>query len=460
MLVQKALNTISAKKMISGGDRIIIGVSGGPDSMALLHFLVNNFPKNKFHVCHLNHKLRGKESDRDEMLVRRQCSKLGLKASFLSKDAALYAKRSKLSLEEAGRRLRYEFFNRTANRIRAKKIALAHTADDNAETFLMRLVRGAGLKGFCAIPAKNGKVIRPLIDVWKSEVIEYCQENGLDFCVDSTNMESKQFRNKIRNELIPILWKYNPNIKEVLINTVNMLSEGFDYIETAAQKTLTHRFAGPPLPARPGRALGEGQGVRVSLSKLAKLHPALKTQTVRSCIEKVKGDLKDISYKHVRDILGLKKGQLHLPGGVFAVADNGTLKITIKKPKAQAADRFFERLKIPGSSRTGVKASFAARVPSFAKIGKKEAFLDASKISGDKLIVRSFKEGDSFIPLGMKGHKKLHDLFIDEKVPVHMRALVPIVCDEEKILWVAGLRLDERAKTGRNTKKILRLSID
>ena len=445
MLVQKALNTISAKKMISGGDRIIIGVSGGPDSMALLHFLVNNFPKNKFHVCHLNHKLRGKESDRDEMLVRRQCSKLGLKASFLSKDAALYAKRSKLSLEEAGRRLRYEFFNRTANRIRAKKIALAHTADDNAETFLMRLVRGAGLKGFCAIPAKNGKVIRPLIDVWKSEVIEYCQDNELEYNVDKTNLETKQFRNKIRNELIPILWKYNPNIKEVLINTINILSEDFDYI---SQKALT------PSPSPKGR------GGQILMSKLAKLHPALKTQIVRSYIEKVKGNLKEVSYKHIRDILKLKEGQIHLPGGLFVVVKGGRLTVSDDMPKDIVPGKFSETIKIPGKSSSGVKASFVNKVPAFSRIKKSEAYIDASKLKGRVLTVRNFKEGDSFIPLGMKGHKKLHDLFIDEKVPVHMRALVPIVCDEEKILWVAGLRLDERAKTGRNTKKILRLSID
>ncbi|MFA5098003.1 MAG: tRNA lysidine(34) synthetase TilS [Candidatus Margulisiibacteriota bacterium] len=445
MLTQKALSTVSSKNMIGPGEKVIVGVSGGPDSVALLHFLVTNYPKNKFHVCHLNHRLRGGDSGRDALLVKKTCSRLKIPGSMVEMDIAVYAKKNKLSLEEAGRIVRYDFFEKTAAKVKAKKIALAHTADDNIETFLMRLVRGSGIKGFCGIPPVNGNIIRPLIDAWKSEVIEYCQDNELEYNVDKTNLETKQFRNKIRNELIPILWKYNPNIKEVLINTINILSEDFDYI---SQKAFT------PSPSPKGR------GGQILMSKLAKLHPALKTQIVRSYIEKVKGNLKEVSYKHIRDILKLKEGQIHLPGGLFAVVKGGRLTVSDDMPKDIVPGKFSETIKIPGKSSSGVKASFVNKVPAFSRIKKSEAYIDASKLKGRVLTVRNFKEGDSFIPLGMKGHKKLHDLFIDEKVPVHMRALVPIVCDEEKILWVAGLRLDERAKTGRNTKKILRLSID
>ncbi|MEK7376909.1 MAG: tRNA lysidine(34) synthetase TilS, partial [Candidatus Margulisiibacteriota bacterium] len=322
MLEQKSLNTVRAKKMIAPGEKVIVGVSGGPDSMALLHFLITNFPKNKFHVCHLNHKIRGGDAGRDALLVKKTCSKLKVPCSITELDVALYAKKNKLCLEEAGRIARYEFFNKTAAKIKAAKIALAHTADDNIETFLMRLVRGSGIKGFCAIPAVNGKTIRPLIDVWKSEIIEYCEENELEYNIDKTNLETKQFRNKIRGELMPILWKYNPNIKEVLINTINMLSEDFDYIEREA---LT------PFPS-PG-----GRGASLPMSKITKLHPAIKTQIIRMAIESVKGNLKEISYKHIRDILKLKEGRIHLPDGLFAVVKNDRLTITSDLPKEKAA---------------------------------------------------------------------------------------------------------------------------
>ena len=438
MLTQKALNTVCAKNMIVPGDKIIIAVSGGPDSMALLHFLVANYPKNKFHVCHLNHKLRGEDSVRDALLVKKACSGLKAPSSVLEMDIALYAKKNKISLEEAGRIARYDFFNKTAAKINAKKIALAHTADDNIETFLMRLVRGSGIKGFCGIPAANGKIIRPLIEVWKSEVIEYCEENKLEYNIDKTNLETKQFRNKIRNELMPILWKYNPNIKEGLVNTINMLSEDFDFVNQKA---------------------GKGFLGQILMSKLAKLHPAVRTQVIRLAIEKVKGDLKEISYKHIRDILKLKEGQIHLPGGFFAVVKGGKLTITNNAPRNIIPGRFSETIKIPGKSSSGVKASFVRKVPPFSKIKKNEAYIDALKIKGKRLTVRNFEEGDSFAPLGMKGHKKLHDFFIDGKIPADARHKVPIVCDSEKILWVAGHRIDDRVKTDKTTKRILRLDL-
>ena len=193
------------------------------------------------------------------------------------------------------------------------------------------------------------------------------------------------------------------------------------------------------------------------MSKLNKLHPALKTQIVRLYIEKVKGDLKEISYKHIRDILKLKEGQIHLPGGFFAVVKGGKLTVTDDMPKDIVPGKFSETIKIPGKSSSGIKASFVASVPSFLKIKKNEAYIDASKIKGKQLTVRNFEEGDSFIPLGMKGHKKLHDLFIDQKIPVEERYKIPIVCDAEKIIWVAGCRLDERVKINKSSGKVLRL---
>ena len=438
MLAKKALNTVYAKNMIAPGEKIIIAVSGGPDSIALLHFLVTNYPMNKFYVCHLNHKLRGGDSGRDALLVKKTCSRFKVPSSMLELDVALYAKDNKLSLEEAGRIARYEFFNKTAAKINSKKIALAHTADDNIETFLMRLVRGSGIKGFCGIPPVNGMIIRPLIDVWKSEIIEYCEENDLEYNIDKTNLETKQFRNKIRNELMPILWKYNPNIKETLINTINILSEDLDFVEREAGKTLS----GPLL-----------------LSKLAKLHPALKTQIVRSYIERIKGNLKEISYKHIRDILKLKEGQIHLPDGFFGVVKGGKLTITNDMPKNIIPGKFSETMRIPGKSSSGVRVSFVDKAPSFFKIKKNEAYIDASKIKGKQLTVRSFEEGDSFVPLGMKGHKKLHDYFIDQKISVEQRYRIPVVCDSEKILWIAGFRVDDRAKITVGTQRILRLTL-
>ena len=210
------------------GDRVVVGVSGGADSVALLHCLTRDLPQYQLYpvVCHVNHKLRGAESDQDEAFVRSLCEHLGVPCHVLSEDVALLAEQRKIGVEVCGRELRYDFFTKTAAQYGENvKIATAHTLSDQAETVLFRLTRGAGLHGLCGIPPMRGAIIRPLLEVTRAEVESYLSGIGLEYRIDSSNRETVYARNRIRLKVVPELEKINPSFSETLCGTVESLRE-------------------------------------------------------------------------------------------------------------------------------------------------------------------------------------------------------------------------------------------
>jgi len=434
--------------MLSPGDRVLAAVSGGPDSMAMLHFL-SCFPGIRLTALHINHRIRGREADKDSRLVKEYCKTLGVPLITRSFDVPLHAKRKKLSLEEAGRQVRYRIFEREAKRKKAKKIAVAHNADDNVETFVMRLMRGTGLKGLCGIPPVRGKIIRPLIDVWKKEVLEYCAKNSVPFRVDKSNLSTKFTRNKIRHLVIPMLEKEDPLLKTKVVRYIRSFSKDYALLNKRIEEL--------------GRKLLKraGSGIGICRKKLFFLPEGLRGFMVREAIEKLHGNLLNIEEVHISNILTLQRGYLHLPNGLFAAADSETILITKKKPGRPRTVSFKYSLRVPGyleigGSGTRISAELVKVPRRYKSAGRNTAYLDASKIKG-RLTVRSMRAGDWFVPLGMNGRKKLHDFFIDLKVPPEERGRIPVVCDSEKILWVAGRRPDDRAKLDRTSKKALRL---
>lgn len=443
-------------RMFEPGETVLVAVSGGADSTALLNLLSSHREELRIslHVAHLNHMLRKGDAELDVKFVEGLAQRLSIPVSVEAVDVAALAQQEKMGIEEAARVARYDFFGRMADKIGAKKIAVGHTADDNIETFLMRLLRGAGLKGLCGIPPKRGRIVRPLIKIWRREIEDYVGALKLVPRRDHTNYESKYLRNSIRLKLVPQLKIYNLNIKEIILQTILLVTEDNLYLENKAAEELDEIMV--------SRNFGE---IRLNIEKLKSLEGTIQRYLLRLVIEKVKGDLAELSFNHIREILNkldaTEKWELHLPDGIYAIGDKNGVTICREKPKMPETRPFKYPLSVPGE----VKLEEIGRVlrGSFVEgMGKGNdpsvAFVDYGQL-GKEIIVRSKLAGDRFSPLGVKGTKKLQDFFVDEKVPVEERDRIPVVESAGKIVWVAGKRLDERAKVTDKTRKIVKLEL-
>ena len=456
MITARVLQTIRKNNMISSGDAVIVGASGGIDSTALL-LMLKTFEKElgiKLYAAHLNHMIRGKESNRDEAFTKKLAKKLAIPVIAESFDVPAFAKSKKLNLEDAARRVRYEFFDRAAARVGANKIAVAHTADDNIETFLMRLIRGTGLKGLEGIPPVRGRIIRPLIDIQRSELEAYLKNKGIKARLDSSNLDTDYLRNSVRHKLIPMLSGYNKNIKEGLLRTIRSMRVDYSFIEEMARRSYES------LKKKVGGA------VTIDVGGLDSLHPSLKAGVMRLAIQDVKKDLVDVSYVNVEDALKLttKKSAGIDIAGAYIEVKRGRMTFSSSRPKANATKGFLYKLEVPGEVLIkesgiviGADEQDIADVRGIKKKDPYRAFMDRDKICGP-LMVRSRRPGDYFSPLGMKGRKKLQDVFVDEKLDIDERDKVPVVDDGEKIIWVAGYRISEKVKVDRNTRRVVELN--
>ena len=456
MIEDKFAEAVKEYQMFEPGDVVVVAVSGGVDSTALLNLLYARREELKLtlHIAHLNHLLRKGDAELDVRFVEGLAQRLNLPITVEAVDVAALAKQEKLGIEEAARSARYDFFERTAVRLGANRIAVAHTADDNVETFLMRLLRGAGLKGLCGIPPKRGKIVRPLIKVWRREIEDYVGALKLVPRRDHTNYESKYMRNSVRLKLIPQLKIYNLNIKEIILQTILLLTEDSLYLENKAAEVLAEIQQAAPA--------GE---IRLDLARLKNIDPALHGRLLRLAVAEVKGDLNQLAFTHIRAIMekldATEKWELHLPGGFFARGGKEELAIGRERGLKKEAREFKYTLSVPGQvelaeiGRT-FNCGFADQLDKAA--GPRIAYVDYAALGKD-LIVRSKLPGDRFVPLGITGTKKLQDFFVDEKVRAEARDDVPVVESGGRIIWVGGLRLDERAKVTEKTRKIVRLEL-
>ncbi len=456
MLQDKFTETVKEYGMLQPGETVLVAVSGGADSTALLNLLFEQRQALgiSLHVAHLNHLLRKGEAELDVKFVEGLAQRLGLPVTVEVVDVAALAKEAKLGVEEAARRARYQFFDRVAAKVGATKIAVGHTADDNVETFLMRLLRGAGLKGLCGIPPKRGNIVRPLIKIWRRQIEDYVGALKLVPRRDHTNYESKYLRNSVRLKLIPQLKIYNLNIKEIILQTILLLTEDHLYLENKTARSLVEVV----LDQREG-------AMKISIDKLKALELPIQGHLLRLAIENVKGDLAHLTFQHIHDILekldSHEKWELHFPGRIFIVAERGELLICKEKPAVAEAKPFRYTVEIPGE----VMIEEIGRVLRAGFTDQQQlsnnpnlAFIDYSALGKD-LVVRSRSAGDRFSPLGLKGSKKLQDFFVDEKVPQEEREMVPIVESGGKIIWVGGLRIDDSARVKDGTAKIVRLEL-
>lgn len=472
-MVEKVKSTMERYGMTSPGDVVLVGTSGGPDSVALLHALwvLSEDLCISLRVGHLNHRLRGLDADEDARYVQEFAKQLGLPVTVESKDVAGFASRSRMSIELAARLIRYDFYCRAARAMGATKVALGHHAGDQAETVLLRLIRGAGTAGLAGIPpvrpisSSNGLlVIRPLINLTRQEISRYCEENGLHPRMDASNLTCAYPRNKLRNELIPLLERdYNPGIVRTLTRTAELLREDDAFISNEVQ-------------SRVDRIVRARSCDRVSLDVDAILaeHVAVQRRVIRWAFMLLTRGDEDLEFEHVEMALDLaRRGSpgksVDLPRGIRARRDYRELAIELRSAGDVAPVVPFEyKLNVPGITRLPeARVIIEAEVfeagdwpdllTTVRRAGKGEAYFDFDVVGRD-IVARPRREGDRISPLGMSGSKKIKDLFIDEKVPGNMRDRIPVILAGGRILWVVGVRASGFARVTPSTRRVLRLA--
>lgn len=456
-MIEKVLKTIKDNNMICKGDKIVVGVSGGPDSICMLDTLIKlkEMFSLKLYVVHINHMLRGEAADKDQNFVSSFCKKNNISCYIFKEDIKALRKKLGVTEEEAGRIIRYKCFNEVLEKVSGDKIAVGQNMDDQAETFIMRLMRGSGLEGLSGIEYfREGRIIRPLLDITRKEIEEYCEKNKLNPCIDKTNNEEIYTRNKIRLGLIPYIEdNFNKNIKETIWRTAGILREDNEFINSIVDNRINNM------------CFLDKNIVKIDKDEYNKLHITLKKRIIKRCIANLKVT-KDIETIHIDNIIRLisknKTGsKIDLPHSINVAIDYDT--INIYKGKLETINNFEYKVSI--GDRVYVKElnsfilSKKIDTLELKELGADSSikYFDFDKIQKD-IVVRNRRKGDRFTPLGMKGTKKLKDFFIDNKVPREIRERTPLLCIGNEVIWIIGHRISEKYKIEDCTKNILMIA--
>ena len=470
-LLKKIRKTIIKYNMLSEGDNVIIGLSGGPDSVCLgiiLHKLRVDFNLT-LNAVYVDHGLRPDEVENEKAFCKNFCNNLGIGFFTKAVDVKEYAKDRKLNIQEAARELRYYAYEEVSKKAGAAKIALGHTADDQSETFFMMLLRGSGMKGLSGIPPvrnlelgvkKNILIIRPLIEIERKEIEEFLFQNSslftfhssLPFIVDSSNLKKDYFRNWIRLMIIPEFKKKSPALVKSISRMADILREEDAYLEIIVTKTLMRLISRKSADA-----------IELFILPLETMEKPILRRVLRRAVSETEG-IKGIDFIHIEDMIELiKRGKsgdrIYLPKGIRVIKNYSTIVITSRPPQKIST----YTINVPGEVvlneiKAVIKASAGNKSDDYGD-GKITTVFDADKI-GTILTVRQRKNGDFFYPAGFGKRKKLQDFFVDEKVPRDERDSVPIVVSGNDIVWVAGFRGDERFNAAADTKRFLRLEFN
>lgn len=448
-MLNKVKHTIEEYNMLEKGDNVVIGFSGGPDSLSLLHILLSLKEEYNLslYAVHINHMIRGEEALRDEEFSRNFCLCNGIKFYVKREDVNSLAKKLRLSSEEAGRKVRYDFFNEVVDSISGGKIALAHNLNDNGETIIMRLLRGTSLSGMGGISPKRDNIIRPLINCTRDEIEYYCEEKGLKPVIDSTNLQEVYTRNKIRLNVIPYIKEnFNKNILENLHNNSKIARDEEEFMLSLVNTSVED------LKIENG----------YSIKEFNNLHIAMKRRVIRSIIGKILGSLNGIESKHIEaTILLLSKGEsgkrLDIKKGLVLSVNYGFFNIS-KKSKESVKVQSVNILNGTVINSYYIKGTIIPkdeleRANNFIK------YFDYSKIKGE-VVVRHRLDGDYIYLKGLSGKKKLKDVFIDMKIPREKRGEIPVIAVGSEVLTVVGIRDSNSYNIDENTTKILKVKIE
>ena len=418
-MLEKVLNAIERFSLINKGDTVTVALSGGADSVALLHALWSLRDKLSINVkaAHLNHGIRGAEADRDEAFVKWLCLKFDIPIVCETVDIPSLAKEKGQSLELCAREVRYEFLSRNAEGL----IATAHTASDNTETLLFNLTRGSGTKGLAGIPPKRDNFIRPLIFCSRYDVEKYCIDNSLSYVTDSTNLTDDYTRNKIRHKVVTTLKEINPSLEDAVVRATDILREDNEALEFFTNEALF-------------KAISDDGLLCESVNNLP---TAVAKRVIIKYAQTVETELK-LDYLHVNALCEICKngGKISLPCGYYGEVKNGVLIIN--------------------SENNDEKPQFYAELVKVEKINNLLSInlIDCDKIIGSP-IIRTRKEGD-FIRLKNRGcTKTLNKLFTENKVDITIRDSIPVIADDKGVIWVYGMGVSQRCALNNNSTNVL-----
>jgi tRNA(Ile)-lysidine synthase len=446
------------KKLIATDDKVLVGVSGGADSIALLHVLhkfsyIQNY---SLIVAHINHMARGKVSDVDAGFVESVAKKLKLPFYLQKIDVGVERLKLKTSFQDAARIIRYQFFEETLQSVGANRIALGHTADDQVETILINIIRGTGLKGLAGIPQVRNCIIRPFLEFYRKDLEIFLKENNFSFREDSSNLDKKYLRNRIRHDLIPHLEIYNPGIKKCLQKMSGIVRVEDSLLSQATRDIFKQK-------------LGKDNGKNIiwKIEDFQSYPIALRQRLSREIFCHITGDMQEITAHHVQQIINLfnspKAGKvINIPRGVTVTCSYDSVLFSKIKHDISENQLFVNQIAIPGTTELlkgpirWFKTQIIAGTVGVSSLEtERQAFFDLEK-TGLGIQVRFFRAGDRFCPLGMTGSKKLKSFFIDQKVPQSMRFHIPILTNaDDDIIWVYGQRISHNYRVTDKTEKVL-----
>lgn len=469
-LIQQTITTIQKNGLLSRKDSVLVCVSGGPDSVAMLNILrsIESDLGFRIGICHLNHKLRGEESDRDAVFVKQLAAAAGIRYHSAEKDVNRFRQENRLSIEDAARKVRYRFFSETAEKYQYTRIATAHTANDNAELVLMNLLRGSGTSGLSGIPVKRGMIIRPLIEATREAVMAYVADRGLAFVEDSSNADRQFLRNRVRLDMLPMIKRdYNENIIDALNRTSRILREE----EVWSESIIRPIYKKSVIRSTP-------DSVELSATALSRSLPAEKRRVVRMAIASLKGDLKKITEHHTdlaaRLLTETGPAQAYdLPDRIRVERRKDRLLFTrhpvsLREVSVEpqtycqtvtGSDLHNREILLPeidGKMRFRIIEP-EENIP-LDKSNKTIALLDLDKLEFP-LSIQSPKPQDRFTPLGMTGSQSLTKFFSGAGLTRMERANVPVLYSGNTIAWVGGHRISHRFRLRKETKKILKVEL-
>ena len=431
LMKDRFLTYILEYHLFNQKDKLIVGISGGADSITLAHLLINS--GNTVEFAHCNFKLRGDDADADALFVQKLAERNNVKCHIKCFDTNTYAKQHKISIQMAARDLRYAWFETLRIERNAKYIAIAHHLNDDVETFFINLIRGTGIKGLLGINKSRNKIVRPLLFAKRKEIDNYIIEHQLKFREDQSNESTKYLRNKIRHQLLPLIKEMNPNITETIAKESNTLSGVFQIYHQEMEKI------------RENLLIEKENYYKIELDALRTLNP------IQPYLYEL---LKPFGFSTITDIvttLGEQSGQQFFSNTHRIVIDRKYMLISLLNDstvvRSVAINMNDKEIQIP--------IHMAFYIQDIGSINKMQ---DTAQLDYDKLIfplsLRRWEKGDKFIPLGMQSFKKLSDFFIDQKFSLIQKEQVWILCSEENVVWIVGHRIDERYKVSTQTKKM------
>ncbi|MEO0091446.1 MAG: tRNA lysidine(34) synthetase TilS [candidate division WOR-3 bacterium] len=475
---QKVLNTIRKHAMISPKDKVLVGFSGGPDSMALLYSLnrLKDLLNIRLYAMHINHQLRPKSADEDEKFCHQVCKTLSIPIKTCKINVRKYAQKNKLSIEESARELRYEHLLKTAQKLRCTKIALGHNADDNAETVILNLIRGTGLTGLVGIPPKRNNIVRPLIEISRNEILTYLKEYNLTYCQDLTNIELGYRRNYIRHKILPLFKEINPNLITTIYQTSELLRTCNEYINQVTQNALSDVLLGQT-----------NQSIILDIEKLLSYNLFIRRQIIKTLIP-------NSEFKQIDAILNLTEDKtagkrLKLSEDLWvwkeydrlyferSISKNRTLKTNhwlidigkVTKIKELGIEIMAKQKSIKNQKELTHLLNLIEQQPPVNLLRPMESSNNRSRIVLRQwfdmsaitlpLFIRFRQPGDRFL-IQASQTKKLKDVLIDEKIPLRIRNQLPLLCDAQNILWIIGSRRAQIGLINKNTKNVLEVQVN